>query len=155
MIILSAKHGQSPQTPSALTRIDDGPIIDAVNADWAAAGHPVATPVAFAVDDDGMLMWLTNWSPAATDFAKSLLLTHSGVGNHINGNPRPCAASGLGQVLAGKDPAQYFKVAARAVNDESVETTEIAPTILWVLGLNPSVLQAVRIEHTTVMPLDD
>jgi hypothetical protein len=39
VIILSAKHGQSPQTPSALTRIPDGPIIDALNAAWAA-GHP-------------------------------------------------------------------------------------------------------------------
>ena len=28
VIILSAKHGQSPQTPSALTRIPDGPIIE-------------------------------------------------------------------------------------------------------------------------------
>ena len=27
-IIVSAKHGQSPQDPNALTRIDDGPIVD-------------------------------------------------------------------------------------------------------------------------------
>ena len=53
-IILSAKHGQSPQTPSALTRIPDGPIIDALNAAWKAA-HPGATAdlVAFSVNDDG------------------------------------------------------------------------------------------------------
>jgi Type I phosphodiesterase / nucleotide pyrophosphatase len=33
-----------------------------------------------------------------------------------------------------------------------VETTQIAPTILALLGLNPRDLQAVRIEHTQVLP---
>jgi Type I phosphodiesterase / nucleotide pyrophosphatase len=33
-----------------------------------------------------------------------------------------------------------------------VETTQIAPTILALLGLNPRALQAVRIEHTRVLP---
>ncbi|MBV9449183.1 MAG: alkaline phosphatase family protein [Streptosporangiaceae bacterium] len=33
-----------------------------------------------------------------------------------------------------------------------VETTQIAPTILRLLGLNPLDLQAVRIEHTAVLP---
>jgi len=33
-----------------------------------------------------------------------------------------------------------------------VETTQIAPTILALLGLNPGALQAVRIEHTRVLP---
>ncbi len=33
-----------------------------------------------------------------------------------------------------------------------VETTQIAPTILRLLGLNPYALQAVQIEHTQVLP---
>ncbi len=33
-----------------------------------------------------------------------------------------------------------------------VETTQIAPTILRLLGLNPFALQAVRVEHTRVLP---
>ena len=33
-----------------------------------------------------------------------------------------------------------------------VETTQIAPTVLRLLGLNPSALQAVWIEHTRVLP---
>ena len=37
--IVSAKHGQSPVDPNALTRIDDGPIIDAINAGWARRIH--------------------------------------------------------------------------------------------------------------------
>jgi len=34
-----------------------------------------------------------------------------------------------------------------------VETTQIAPTILQLLGLNPSDLKAVQIEHTRTLPL--
>jgi type I phosphodiesterase/nucleotide pyrophosphatase len=111
-VILSAKHGQSPQTPSALTRIPDGPIVDALNAAWASA-HPSATQplVAFSVNDDGVLMWLNDRSNTATQFAKSFLLNHSGVGNDINGNPKPYTASGLATVLAGADAAAYFHVA--------------------------------------------
>ena len=37
-------------------------------------------------------------------------------------------------------------------NDNSVETTQIAPTILSLLGLDPGLLQAVQIEHTPVLP---
>jgi Type I phosphodiesterase / nucleotide pyrophosphatase len=59
VIILSAKHGQSPQNPLALTRIPDGPIIDALNAAWHAAGHS-GDLVAFSVNDDGMLIWLND-----------------------------------------------------------------------------------------------
>jgi phosphoglycerol transferase MdoB-like AlkP superfamily enzyme len=33
-----------------------------------------------------------------------------------------------------------------------VETTQIAPTILTLLGLDPGELQAVQIEHTPVLP---
>jgi len=40
------------------------------------------------------------------------------------------------------------------VNSSVVETTQIAPTILSLLGLNPSSLKAVRIEHTRTLPLD-
>jgi arylsulfatase A-like enzyme len=33
-----------------------------------------------------------------------------------------------------------------------VETTQIAPTILDLLGLNPQALRAVQIEHTKALP---
>jgi arylsulfatase A-like enzyme len=39
-----------------------------------------------------------------------------------------------------------------AVVGRPVETTQIAPTILHLLGLNPNALQAVRIEHTAALP---
>ena len=205
VIILSAKHGQSPQTPSALTRIPDGPIMDALNAAWAAA-HPAATAplVAFSINDDGMLIWLNDRSDTASSFAKTFLLNHSGTGNDINGNAKPYTASGLRSVLAGADAAAYFHVSpgdsrvpdifgisqygtvytgghgkisehgganpqdrnvplvvsgaaidGHEVNSSWVETTQIAPTILRILGLNPNALQAVQIEHTMALSLND
>lgn len=41
------------------------------------------------------------------------------------------------------------------VNDDRVKTTQIAPTVLKLLGLQPGALKAVQIEHTRALPLDD
>jgi hypothetical protein len=201
VIILSAKHGQSPQTPSALTRIPDGPIIDALNAAWKSAHPSAGDLVAFAIDDDGVLMWLNDRSAAATSFAKAFLLGHSGVGNDISGNPKPYTSSGLATVYAGADAAAFMgvptgdarvpdvigisqygvvytgkqgKIAEHGgdnpqdrdvplvvsgapikagVVTSPVETTQIAPTILSLLGLDPNALQAVQIEHTATLPV--
>ena len=88
--------------------------MDALNAAWAAANPAATAPlVAFSVNDDGMLVWLNDRSAAATDFAKSFLLNHSGTGNDINGNPKAYTASGLKTIFAGADAAAYFRVAAR------------------------------------------
>jgi hypothetical protein len=38
------------------------------------------------------------------------------------------------------------------VSAAPVQTTQIAPSILNLLGLDPQALQAVQIEHTTVLP---
>jgi arylsulfatase A-like enzyme len=37
-------------------------------------------------------------------------------------------------------------------HERPVETTQIAPTILSLLGIHPDALQAVRIEGTQVLP---
>jgi len=34
----------------------------------------------------------------------------------------------------------------------AVETTQVAPTILWALGLDPNSLHAVQVEGTPVLP---
>jgi hypothetical protein len=107
-IVLSAKHGQSPQEPQDLTRIPDGPIIDALNAAWKAKTGASSDLVAFSLDDDAMVIWLNDQSPAATDFAKRFLLTHDGIGNDIDGAPKPYTASGLSTVYAGAAAARYF-----------------------------------------------
>ena len=202
-IILSAKHGQSPTDPGALLRVPDGPILDGLDEAWAAI-HPGAAPlVASATNDDAMIIWLSDRSGTATDFAKDYLLGHDGTGNDIHGNPKPYRSSGLQHVYAGTDAAAFFGTAPadsrvpdlyataqhgvvftgkkgkiaehggadpqdrnvplvisgpevhRASTSEAVETTQIAPTILRLLGLDPQALRAVRIEHTVTLPLDD
>jgi hypothetical protein len=110
-IILSAKHGQSPTTPGALTRIPDGPIIDGLNAAWKQ-DHPQAPQplVAFSISDDGMLLWLTDRSTTGTDYAKNYLLNHNGTGNDVNGADKAYTASGLSTVYAGQAAADLMGV---------------------------------------------
>src|SRR2546429_7021865 len=73
-IFVSAKHGQSPLDRSQLRLIDDGEVIGAVNAAWAAANPTGVNPlVVFGVDDDGMLLWLADRSEKATSFVQSFL----------------------------------------------------------------------------------
>jgi hypothetical protein len=202
-IILSAKHGQSPVDPSLLRRVDDGAIIDAINAGWAAK-HPGAAPlVAFSVDDDGMLLWLSDRSPAALHFAKQYLLGHSAPANTVNdakgvysttvqssgltavytgaaadakvgartGDPHAPDLIGIAQhgvVYTGgvKKIAEHGGAAAddrdvplvvagagvdHGTSSSPVQTTQIAPTILQLLGLNPGDLQAVRADHVAAL----
>ncbi len=202
-IILSAKHGQSPTEPSTLTRIPDGPILSALNTAWHTAHPKAADPlVAMSINDDAMLLWLSDRSRTATRFAKQFLLGHSGVGNDIIGNPKSYSQAGLDRIYAGRAAARYFGVGqgdarvpdifgivqhgvvytggngkiaehggadpqdrrvplivsgagvpgGRSVENR-VETTQIAPTILRLLGLNPWSLRAVQIEGTEVLPL--
>ena len=109
VMILSAKHGQSPINPADLTRVPDGPIIDALNSAWNAAGH-AGTLVAFAIDDDGWIMWLNDRSQSTADFAKAFLLGHSGMGNDITGAPKAYTNSGLQTVYAGAAAAEFMGV---------------------------------------------
>lgn len=173
-VILSAKHGQSPTDPAALRRVDDGPIIDSINAAWAA-GHPSAAPlVTFSVDDDVMLLWLSDRSSAARSFVKRYPLSRSAPANTITDpagtHSATVARSGLTEVYTGKvkkvaehggDSADDRDVAlvvsgagaaTHRVVSGAVQTTQIAPTILTLLGLNPRSLQAVRQDHTAVLP---
>jgi arylsulfatase A-like enzyme len=200
-IILSAKHGQSPQDPNALTRIDDGPIIDAINQAWAAAHPGAGDLIVGGTDDDAWQSYLSDRSQQAADFVKQYLLTHPATGNTVDGSPRTLQSSGLVKVFAGRAAARYFhvspsdprhpevwgivqhgvvytgkkkKIAEHGGADpedrdvplvvyapgfvqpgtfyKRVETTQIAPTILRLLGLDPDALQAVRIEGTDVLP---
>ncbi|SDP18650.1 Type I phosphodiesterase / nucleotide pyrophosphatase [Nakamurella panacisegetis] len=203
-IILSAKHGQAPVDESTLRRVDDGKIIAALDSAWAA-DHPAAAPlVSFSVDDDGMLLWLSDRSSAALDFAQHFLLTYAAPANLATDSKGVYSAtvdrSGLTRVYTGRaadtlvrarngdshapdligitQPGVVYTggvkkiaehggdapadldvalvvsgpVTQRAVNSGRVRTTQIAPTILRLLGLNPNALQAVRIEHTAVLP---
>jgi hypothetical protein len=204
-IILSAKHGQSPISRSDLRRVDDGAIIDALDAAWKVR-HPDAKPlVTFSVNDDAMLLWLSDRSAAARAFARSFLLTHDAPANR-DGDPKgtysaTVTRSGLQRVRTGSAAARSLgahrgdrrapdlvglvqpgvvytggvkKIAEHggaapsdldvalvvsgagvrhgATSRKHVETTQIAPTILHLLGLNQRDLEAVRLEHTKVLP---
>ncbi|MVU83447.1 sulfatase-like hydrolase/transferase [Nocardia sp. ET3-3] len=200
-VILSAKHGQSPTKPGDLTRIDDGPIMTALNAAWKAK-HPDAKAdlVAFSVNDDAMLLWLNDRSQEAADFAKGWLLNNNGTGNDINGNAKAYTKSGLTEIHAGADAASYLGAPAndprhpdlvgvarvgtvytggkgkiaehgganpadrdvpllvfgpgahKKVHTQEVQTTQIAPTILKLLGENPEKLDAAKAHGVKVLP---
>ena len=205
-IILSAKHGQSPIDPQSLRRVDDGAIISALDKAWAAQHPGTPSLVTFSVDDDAMLLWLADRSPAAESFVSHYLLTHSAPANRI-GDAKgvystSVAASGLTSVHIGlgadrfvsaprNDPhapdvigiAQHGvvytggvkKIAEHggdATDDRNValvvsgagvhrpgvdrarvSTTQIAPTILQLLGLSPRKLEGVRVDHTKTLRL--
>lgn len=200
-VILSAKHGQSPTDPKLLNRIDDGPILDGLNAAWNKAHPGAADLVVHSSDDDGMLLWLSDRGPAAAGFTRSYLLAQTGNGTDIMKAPKPYTRAGLRQLHVGADAAAYFHVepgdarvpdvvgvvvpgvvytggtkkiaehGGAAPADRNVpivvagpgseytgtvrtpvETTQIAPTILRALGLNPDELQSVRQEGTRALP---
>ncbi|HVH65776.1 MAG TPA: hypothetical protein VM674_07030, partial [Candidatus Acidoferrum sp.] len=165
----------------------------------------------FSVNDDGMLIWLSDRSDAAESFAKNFLLGYNGNGTgsdgkatatDINGNPKPYTQAGNATIYAGVDAANFIgvsfddarvpdligiaqygtvytggkgkiaehggnniqdkhapilvsggSVAAGGTSSSIVEATQIAPTILELLGINPNSLQAVRAEHTQTLAL--
>jgi len=212
-VIVTAKHGQSPMDYSALKRIDDGAIVDGMNAAWKSAHPTAAQPlVAASMDDDGMLLWFTQADRNSTGFAfaQNFLKNYSGSGTGANGtakstdynkNPVAYTAAGLDKIYAGPAAAAFMgqKVATNrtpdvigvvqhgvvytggtkkiaehggdavqdrhvllvvdgpnvnhGVNGSAVETTQIAPTIAQILGLNPQALTAVKAEHTHALTL--
>jgi hypothetical protein len=206
VLIVSAKHGQSPESRSDLTLIDDGAMIDALNAAWAAKTGSATPLVAHAMDDDGVLLWLNDRRKAATDFAREFLWQYSGtgIGSDAAGNKvaKPFDGAGLRRIYAGEEAAEFIGVAAdddrvpdligiakqgsvyagtklskiaehggdaeqdrhvglvifgagvRAAEiEERVETTQVAPTVLGLLGLPTHALKAVRVEGTRELPL--
>ncbi len=111
-IILTAKHGQSPQDNSRLQRIDDGPIIAGVNAAWAKKHPSNPTLVVQQADDDGMLWWLSDRSQRATAFAKHYLWDHTAPAVNYAGQTVTVRHSGLRRILAGEQSAKFFGVAS-------------------------------------------
>jgi hypothetical protein len=204
-IIVTAKHGQSPQDPLLLKRIDDGPIINAINAAWTAqTGDPNDLIVA-GTDDDLWQSYLSVKTQAAADFVKNYLWNHPATAvlynnDGVDRGTEQVAHSGLAQIYAGQEAADFFGVpyadprypdvfgrvqvgvvytggskiaehggdnpgdrdvpilvyAPGTVHHDSssqwVETTQVAPTILRLLGLDPNSLQAVQQEGTQVLP---
>jgi arylsulfatase A-like enzyme len=191
MIVITAKHGQSPIDPSryvAQTRNGTSPVTLLSNAGFIPYSESTNNPTGIGpTEDDVSLVWLK--SSADTDASVKIL----------EDNPGPLGI-GLGQLYYGpsltlnfNDPTvdprtpdvivtpnvgvtysgSHAKQAEHGgfahddtnvvlllshpgfepkVVNAAVGTAQVAPTILKALGLNPSALDAVRIEGTGVLP---
>jgi arylsulfatase A-like enzyme len=182
-VALLAAYGPVPAVAAALRRVDDGAIIDQLDAAWKVIHPRSPALVAFAVDDDGMLMWLTDRGADALAFAKQFLLTQVYTGKATdalvraaNGDTHAPDLIGIAQhgVVYTGGVAKIAEHGGAAADDRDVplvvsgagvphdamvgapvQTTQIAPTILRLLGLDPTSLQAVRTDHTQVLPAPD
>ena len=198
LIIVTAKHGQSPINPLQSNKV--GHFADLVATLPDAATNPAAVALAsagacstgscgFVMDDDVALIWLADQSQAPA------------VAAYLNANAKPLfieeVLAGPGLKLRFGDPLKdnrtpdiivqpvygtlYTQSAKKnaehgglsfgdvsvglivsnpAIDEEQVKspvaTSQVAPTILKALGLDPRALKSVRIEHTQVLPgLDD
>src|SRR3984957_494030 len=204
-IIITAKHGQSPQDPLQLKRIDDGPIISAINAAWTAKTGDQNKLIVAGTDDDLWQSYLSVKTQAAADFVKNYLWNHSATAvlynnDGVNRGTEQVAHSGLAKIYAGHEAAAFFGVpysdprypdvfgrvqvgtvyttgskiaehggdnpgdrdvpllvyapgtVSHSTVNSWVETTQVAPTILDLLGLDPNPLDAVKQEGTEVLP---
>jgi len=180
LIIVSAKHGQSPIDLSQRRIVDSKLIPKAVNG--IAPGL-----VAQATEDDIALLWLTNQN--LTNQVVSTLLAQRvplAIESVLSGAPLaamfgdPRLDSRTPDVIA--QPVYgtiYAKPTATKVAEHGgflhddtnvpilvagptieheinlmpVATAQIAPTILAALGLNPASLRGVQLEGTRVLPL--
>jgi Type I phosphodiesterase / nucleotide pyrophosphatase len=204
-IIVTAKHGQSPQDPLLLKRINDGAIIGAINAAWTAQTGDPNNLIVAGTDDDLWQSYLSVKTQHAADFVKHYLWNHSATGllysnDGVNRGTEQVAHSGLAKIYAGHEAADFFgvpysdprypdvfgrvqvgtvyttgsKIAEHGGDNPGdrdapllvyapgtaphsrvhswVETTQVAPTILHLLGLDPNALEAVQEEGTKVLP---
>ncbi len=178
LIIVSAKHGQSPIDVSTRTTRDDG------------AFFPQTPGYGFEIADDVLLLWLDPaqqkaQKAAALKYLQSIAqaanlqviytgeqLAHSHVYKNPLGNAKTPDFVGLpyhgtiyttGSKLAehggfSDDDRHVAMVVSGATVPHhgavtaTVLTTQIAPTILTALGLDPNALKGVRAEGTQVLP---
>jgi arylsulfatase A-like enzyme len=180
LLIISAKHGQSPIDRSKRTALDDGAVI---------AG-PIGSNFAFDIADDGALIWLKPPYSAANVAAAVAALnatqaggTDTGIVEWLAGpllslpfqnpatdsrTPDIIGIARVGVIYTGgskiaehggfnEDDTHVALLVAHAsmrpsVVSAAVSTTQIAPTILQALHLDPDQLDAVRLEGTTALP---
>jgi hypothetical protein len=197
LIVISAKHGQSPIDPGRLERISGdlaagmspATIIDPLLPRSEAPSGGQIGPT----EDDVSLLWLTDsrqtgdavgmlesMSPPLNNIAGiGEIFWGPAVGTMFNlpglppgGDPRTpdiVITTNVGVIYTGKkkkvmehggfarDDTNVMMLLANArfsrkTVTSPVETAQIAPTILKALGLAPSSLEAVRIEHTQSLP---
>ncbi len=181
LIILTAKHGQSPIDP---TRVRSG--FTGFNLKSAIKNlvNPVA-PIAQLTQDDVALIWLQDQRNThsatkalqmgqANAFIESI---YSGTNLQL-AFPNPATDSRVPDIIVQPELGVIYSnstakdaehggfsvddtnvalvVSSPQLNAKTVkgavQTTQIAPTILAVLGLDPQALRAVQLQHTQVLP---
>ncbi len=194
LIIVTAKHGQSPIDPRKyVSQLINGTSPATLLANLLPYSESPANPTGIGpTEDDVSLIWLKNSN--STDAAVNTLeknLVPAGIGEIFSGNAlalnynKPGYGAGLdprtpdiivtpniGVTYSGStsklsehggfahdDTNVMLLVAnpsiARSTVHAAVETTQIAPTVLSVLGLDPRELDGVREEGTAALPAID
>jgi hypothetical protein len=186
LIIITAKHGQSPVDISALLRIPaDNALDEPPSQILSPAGVGLGLPVAQADEDDISMLWLTDQTQTTADVA-TLMANRAlfGGGEIFAGNslklsfPDPLVDSRVPDIIVAPNVGVVYtghqlKVSEHggfAYDDRNVllivsnsnyspstytgtvETRQVAPTIVQALGYLPSALQAVQQEGTEVLP---
>src|SRR5258706_2030443 len=181
VVIVTAKHGQSPMDPSKLKSGLTGFMLSNAIKDLVS---PVAS-IAQLTKDDVALIWLAqqDQTDAATKALQAgqagafIQTIYSGTGLKL-GFPDPAVDSRVPDIIVQPEPGVIYSnstakdeehggfslddvnVALLVANPQikpgtvlaPVQTAQIAPSILSVLGLDPKALQAVQIEGTQKLP---
>jgi hypothetical protein len=174
VIIVSAKHGQSPIDIKLRKTYDDGAVVAA----------PVGSNLGFEMSDDGSLIWLKDNSGTKTaDAITALRAVDNGLMEYLSGpqlttnyaDPKHDARTPdiIGVAKVGTIFTTGSKIAEHGGNNEddshvalivshsgmkpasinaTVATAQIAPTILQYFDIDPTELQGVKIEGTPVLP---
>ncbi|WP_331693766.1 alkaline phosphatase family protein [Pandoraea sputorum] len=177
LVVITAKHGQSPVAPGRVQRIDGKRVLEAV-----AQSAPNA--LAKATLDDIGLLWLKQ--PSATQAVVRTLRANAdalGIEHVYAGNDMPQGWGRVGRDSRVPDIAIETKYGVIYTHgskvaehggfhdddrhvallisrpdlapqeiDAPVSTRQVAPTLLRALALKPTALDAVRSEGTTTLP---
>lgn len=182
LIIVTAKHGQSPIDVKSVKKVSGGAVADLIDR---------VAPVASHIEDDVGLYWLKD--SASAPAAASILLAPPATGVNpfagivmttsteasfmsMFGDPTKDSHApdvvvqpkhGVIYSLSKKKNAEHGGFdeddshVGLLVSNPSIEagtvtsavrTKQVAPSIVRALGLDPEALDAVRIEHTAVLP---
>ena len=189
LIIITAKHGQSPIDTHRFTPISGTSPADLLAAFLPFSESPLNPTGIGPTQDDISQLWLSNSSDTLTAvgileanaasagigqifYGPSLTTMFNSPGLPPNGDPRTpdiIVQPNVGVIYTGSSKKQAEHggfahddtnvmllvsnpaFAARTVTS-FVETTQVAPTILQALGLDPNHLDAVQKEGTPVLP---
>ena len=191
LIVITAKHGQSPIDPSRYvpqTKVGTSPATLLDNAGYIPLSEAPSNPTGIGpTEDDVSLLWLK--SSSQTDASVKILEANAsatgialgqiyyGPSLAINFNdptvdprtPDIIVTPNVGVTYSGSTAKQaehggfahddtnvMLLVSLPGFQPKTVHaevgTAQVAPTILQALGLDPSALDAVRIEGTSVLP---